>query len=63
MTNLTNTQQTEVLNTQNRQQSMLTDQAAANAAAQFNASSENQQGKTINNDPTKYFTKEFNGAV
>ena len=42
MTNLTNAQQTEVLNTQNRQQAMLSDQAAANAAAQFNASSDNQ---------------------
>jgi hypothetical protein len=42
MSNLTNAQQTEVLNTQSRQQAMLSDQAAANAAAQFNASSDNQ---------------------
>ena len=42
MANLTNAQQSEVLNTQNRQQAMLSDQAAANAAQQFNASSDNQ---------------------
>ena len=49
MSSLTNAQQTEVLNTQNRQQAMLTDQAAANAAAQFNASSENQATEFMTN--------------
>ena len=49
MTNLTNAQQSEVLNTQNRQQAMLSDQAAANAAAQFNASSENQATEFMTN--------------
>ena len=49
MSNLTNSQQTEVLNTQNRQQAMLTDQAATNAAAQFNASSENQATEFMTN--------------
>ena len=38
----------KLLNTQNRQQSMLTDQAATNAAAQFNASSENQTNQFMN---------------
>ena len=38
----------EVLNTQNRQQAMLTNQASANAAAQFNASSENQTNQFMN---------------
>jgi len=49
MTNLTNAQQSEVLNTQNRQQAMLSNQAAANASAQFNASSENQATEFMNN--------------
>ena len=49
MANLTNAQQSEVLNTQNRQQAMLTDQAAANAAQQFNASSENQATEFMTN--------------
>ena len=47
--NFTAAQQTEVLNTQNRQQAMLTDQAATNAAAQFNASSTNQMNQFVNN--------------
>ena len=42
MTNLSNAQQTELFNTQARQQSLFTDQAAMNASAQFNASSQNQ---------------------
>ena len=37
-----------VLNTQNRQQAMLTNQAADNAAAQFNASSINQTNQFVN---------------
>lgn len=39
LTNLSNRQQTELFNTQLKQQSLLSDQAADNAAKQFNASS------------------------
>lgn len=42
MENLSNEQQTRILKTQFRFQSILEDQAAENAAKQFNASSENQ---------------------
>ena len=42
MANLDREQATEVFNTANRVQSMFNDQAASNAAKQFNASSENQ---------------------
>lgn len=42
MTNLNNAQQTELFNTQNMVQTMFSDQAAENAAKQFNAASENQ---------------------
>ena len=42
MTNLSNTQQTDMFKAQQRIQSLFTDQAAENAARQFNASSENQ---------------------
>ena len=42
LTNLNNTQQTNVLKAQQEQQRMLSNQAASNAAAQFNATSENQ---------------------
>ena len=42
MANLSNQQQTDIFKAQQRIQSLFTDQAAQNAAAQFNASSENQ---------------------
>ena len=42
MANLSNQQQTELFKAQQRVQSLFTDQAATNAAAQFNASSQNQ---------------------
>jgi hypothetical protein len=42
MANLSNQQQTELFKAQQRTQSLFTDQAATNAAAQFNASSQNQ---------------------
>ena len=42
LTNLSNQQQTELFKAQQRVQSLFTDQAALNAAQQFNASSENQ---------------------
>lgn len=42
MANLSNQQQTDLFKAQQRIQSLFTDQAAQNAAAQFNASSQNQ---------------------
>ena len=42
MQNLSNKQQTEMFKAQQRTQALFTDQAAINAAAQFNATSENQ---------------------
>ena len=42
MANLNNEQQTSMFKAQQNIQSILTDQAAANAASQFNATSENQ---------------------
>ena len=42
MQNLSNQQQTDLFSAQQRVQSLFTDQAARNAAAQFNATSENQ---------------------
>jgi len=42
MANLSNRQQTDIFKTQQRVQALFTDQAATNAARQFNASSQNQ---------------------
>ena len=42
MVNLSNSQQTAIVNSQVRMQAILSDQSAQNAAAQFNAQSENQ---------------------
>ena len=42
MANLSNQQQTELFKSQQRVQGLFTDQAAENAARQFNASSQNQ---------------------
>jgi len=42
MANLTNAQQTEIFRAQQNIQALFTDQAATNAASQFNATSENQ---------------------
>ena len=42
MANMSNAQQSAVINQQAQQQAMLSDQAANNAAAQFNATSQNQ---------------------
>lgn len=47
--NLSNEQQMAIANLQVRQQSMLSDQAALNASAQFNASSENQTKQFMSN--------------
>ena len=49
MANLSNQQQTELFKAQQRTQSLFTDQAATNAAAQFNASSENQTDQFFQN--------------
>ena len=49
MTNLANSQQTALFKQQSLVNSLLTDQAAANAALQFNASSENQTNQFFAN--------------
>ena len=49
MANLSNQQQTELFRAQQRVQSLFTDQAAQNAAAQFNASSQNQVDQFFSN--------------
>jgi len=49
MANLNNEQQTEMFKSQQRIQSILSDQAAENAARQFNASSENQTNQFFAN--------------
>lgn len=49
MANLTNTQQTNLFNAQQRQQAMLSDQAAVNAARNFNAASQNQVDQFFQN--------------
>mgnify|MGYP003639110582 FL=1 len=53
MTNLSNRQQTDMFKTQTIAQSILTDQAAENAAKQFNASSENQTKQFMANMQTQ----------
>jgi len=49
MANLSNQQQAYVLDSQQRQQAMLTTTAAENAAEQFNATSENQRNQFMTN--------------
>ena len=58
MTNLANQQQTEMFKAQTRTQSLFTDQAADNAAKQFNATSENQSDQFFANLKTQ--TSQFN---
>ena len=53
MTNLANTQQVEMFRAQSNIQSLLSDQAAQNAAKQFNASSENQINQFFANMATQ----------
>jgi len=60
MTNLSNRQQTETLKAQQRVQSLFTDQAAQNAARQFNATSQNQTDQFFANLATQ--TAQFNTA-
>ena len=60
MKNLDIAQQTEVFNTQNAVQGMFNDQAAENAARQFNASSENQVNQFFTS--LKSQVEQFNAA-
>jgi hypothetical protein len=56
MQNLSNRQQTSLTNIQLRQQSMLSDQAASNAALQFNAQSQQQTDQFFSNLQTQINT-------
>ena len=60
MANLSNRQQTELFKSQQRVQSLFTDQAAQNAARQFNASSQNQVDQFFANLATQ--TSQFNAT-
>tara|TARA_R100000234_G_scaffold85918_1_gene54830 strand:- start:12 stop:2276 length:2265 start_codon:yes stop_codon:yes gene_type:complete len=60
MANLSNQQQTELFKAQQRTQSMFTDQAATNAAAQFNATSQNQVDQFFSNLASQ--TSQFNAT-
>jgi len=60
MTNLSNQQQTEMFKAQQRIQSLFTDQAAENAARQFNATSQNQVDQFFANLAQQ--TSQFNAA-
>ena len=63
MSNLTNAQQTEVINQQAKMQTLLSDQAAQNAAQNFNATSQNQVNQffeTLTADINKLNSTQFN---
>ena len=60
MANLSNKQQTELFQAQQRVQSLFNDQAAINAAAQFNASSQNQTDQFFANLANQ--TSQFNAS-
>ena len=60
MANLSNRQQTELFKSQQNIQSLFTDQAATNAARQFNATSENQVNQFFANLASQ--TSQFNAA-
>jgi hypothetical protein len=63
MSNLTNAQQTEVINQQAKMQTLLSDQAAQNAAQNFNATSQNQVNQffeSLSADINKLNTSQFN---
>ena len=60
MANLSNRQQTEMFKSQQRIQSLFNDQAAENAARQFNASSQNQVDQFFANLSTQ--TSQFNAS-
>jgi len=64
--NLSNQQQTDMFKAQARTQSLLTDQAAANAASQFNASSQNQVDQffsNLANNVSQFNTTQANGQA
>jgi len=65
MTNLSNQQQVAMFKAQGNIQSIITDAAAANAAAQFNASSENQTNQFYDNLTTQVaqFNNEQSNAM
>jgi hypothetical protein len=60
LTNLNNQQQANVLKSQQEQQRILSNQAAQNAAAQFNATSENQTNQFMANLSAQ--TQQFNAS-
>ena len=60
LTNLSNEQQTEIFKSQQRIQSLFTDQAAINAARQFNATSQNQTDQFFANLQSQ--TSQFNAS-
>jgi|21_taG_2_1085346.scaffolds.fasta_scaffold01441_3 hypothetical protein len=60
MANLSNRQQTDLFKTQQRVQSLFTDQAAENAASQFNATSKNQTDQFFANLASQ--TSQFNAS-
>jgi len=60
MANLTNAQQTAIFKAQTSSQALLSDAAQANAAAQFNATSENQTNQFFSNLVTQ--VSQFNAA-
>ena len=60
MANLSNQQQTEMFKAQSRVQSLFTDQAAINAASQFNATSQNQTDQFFSNLNSQ--TAQFNAS-
>ena len=60
MQNLNNEQQTTIFKTQQRMASLFTDQAATNAAAQFNATSKNQTDQFFSN--LQASASQFNAA-
>lgn len=60
LTNLSNQQQTDLFKTQQQVQSLFTDQAAVNAAEQFNATSQNQTDQFFANLATQ--VSQFNSA-
>ena len=60
MTNLSNKQQTELFKAQSMQTALFNDQAAENAAKQFNATSQNQTDQFFANLATQ--TSQFNAA-
>ena len=63
LTNLSNNQQANVLKAQQNQQRVLSNQAAQNAAAQFNAASENQTNQFMSNlqaQMNQYNTSQMN---